>query len=127
MPERLKYHFEPEKGWMNDPNGLVFYKNQYHAFFQHYPYAPKWGQMHWGHAVSNDLIHWSEKPIALYPDMPYLGIWHDAQTDAPFVCIEPWCGLPDYECRPLDFSEKAQMFHIAPKAVKSVGFDMIFN
>jgi len=71
MPERLKYHFEPEKGWMNDPNGLVFYKNQYHAFFQHYPYAPKWGQMHWGHAVSNDLVHWTQKPIALYPDMPY--------------------------------------------------------
>ena len=71
MAERLKYHFEPQKGWINDPNGLIFYKGRYHAFFQHYPYAPKWGTMHWGHAVSDDLIHWEELPIALYPDQPY--------------------------------------------------------
>jgi len=62
-----------------------------------------------------------------YPDMPYLGIWHDAQSDAPFVCIEPWCGLPDYDNRPLDFSQKAQMFHLAPGTEKIVGFDLIFN
>lgn len=71
MPDRLKYHFEPKNGWMNDPNGLVFFRGKYHAFFQHYPYAPKWGQMHWGHAVSADLIHWEELPIALFPDKPY--------------------------------------------------------
>lgn len=71
MPERLHYHFEPQKGWMNDPNGLCFFKGKYHAFFQHYPYAPKWGQMHWGHAVSEDLVHWTELPIALFPDQPY--------------------------------------------------------
>ncbi len=68
---RLTRHFEPERGWMNDPNGLCFFQNQYHAFFQHYPHAPKWGPMHWGHAVSGDLLHWEEQPIALYPDMPY--------------------------------------------------------
>lgn len=68
---RLTGHFEPEAGWINDPNGLCFFKGQYHAFFQHYPHAPKWGPMHWGHAVSDDLIHWKELPIALYPDMPY--------------------------------------------------------
>ena len=68
---RLKYHFEPKKGWINDPNGLVFFQGKYHAFFQHYPYAPRWGQMHWGHAVSDDLINWEELPIALYPDKPY--------------------------------------------------------
>ena len=56
---------------MNDPNGLVFFKGRYHAFFQHYPHAPRWGQMHWGHCVSDDLITWEELPIALYPDMPY--------------------------------------------------------
>ncbi len=69
--ERLRYHFEPQKGWINDPNGLIYYKGKYHAFFQHYPYAPHWGQMHWGHAVSGDLVHWEELPIALYPDQPY--------------------------------------------------------
>ena len=68
---RFQYHFEPQTGWMNDPNGLVYYQGKYHAFYQHYPYAPQWGQMHWGHAVSADLIHWEEMPIALYPDMVY--------------------------------------------------------
>ncbi len=56
---------------MNDPNGLVFYRGRFHAFFQHYPHAPRWGQMHWGHCVSDDLISWEELPIALFPDMPY--------------------------------------------------------
>lgn len=70
-PERFRYHFEPSKGWMNDPNGLIYFRGEYHAFFQHYPHAPQWGQMHWGHAVSRDLIHWEELPIALYPDQSY--------------------------------------------------------
>jgi len=68
---RFQFHFEPKRGWMNDPNGLIYFRGQYHAFYQHYPHAPHWGQMHWGHAVSDDLVHWEELPIALYPDMEY--------------------------------------------------------
>lgn len=72
MKERLKYHFEPKKGWMNDPNGLVFFRGEYHAFFQHCPNEPKFEwPMYWGHAVSRDLIHWKELPVALAPDQPY--------------------------------------------------------
>lgn len=65
---RQKFHFMPEIGWMNDPNGLVFYKGQYHIFYQHYPYNSIWGDMHWGHAVSNDLVSYDYAPIALAPD-----------------------------------------------------------
>lgn len=68
---RFSHHFEPEKGWMNDPNGLCFYGGKYHAFFQYNPYAPHWDTMHWGHAVSDDLLHWRQTETALYPDMPY--------------------------------------------------------
>lgn len=65
---RPKIHFSPEKGWMNDPNGMVYIDGTYHFCYQHYPYDGVWGPMHWGNAVSKDLIHWEHRPIALYPD-----------------------------------------------------------
>lgn len=62
---RPQLHFTPQKNWMNDPNGMFYYKGKYHLFYQHNPFGIKWGHMSWGHAVSEDMISWTHKPIAL--------------------------------------------------------------
>ena len=65
---RPQFHFSPEANWMNDPNGMVFLDGEYHLFYQYYPDSTVWGPMHWGHAISADMVHWEHLPIALYPD-----------------------------------------------------------
>ena len=65
---RPQFHFSPEQMWMNDPNGMVYYDGEFHLFYQYYPDSNVWGPMHWGHAISRDLVHWEHLAIALYPD-----------------------------------------------------------
>lgn len=65
---RPQIHYSPLRNWMNDPNGCVYFQGEYHLYYQYHPFDSNWGPMHWGHAVSDDLIHWNEKNIAISPD-----------------------------------------------------------
>lgn len=71
VEQRPEFHLSPRIGWMNDPNGFSYHDGKYHMFYQYHPYSTKWGPMHWGHAVSEDLLHWEYLPAALAPDQEY--------------------------------------------------------
>ncbi|WP_167577683.1 GH32 C-terminal domain-containing protein [Ammoniphilus sp. YIM 78166] len=71
VTNRPYYHFTPEIGWMNDPNGFSFYRGKYHLFYQYYPYDVVWNDMHWGHATTQDFIQWGYQPVALANDKIY--------------------------------------------------------
>ncbi|ONK59038.1 uncharacterized protein A4U43_C08F2330 [Asparagus officinalis] len=74
--QRTGFHFQPEKNWMNDPNGPLYYKGWYHFFYQYNPNAAVWGDIAWGHAVSKDLLSWRHLPLAMVPDR-----WYDIATN----------------------------------------------
>ncbi len=82
--QRPTYHFLPPHNWMNDPNGLIQWNGQYHLFYQYNPAAPQWGAIHWGHAISHDLVHWQDMPIALAPTPGAPdegGVWSGSAVD----------------------------------------------
>jgi fructan beta-fructosidase len=81
-PFRPQFHFSPERNWMNDPNGLVYYDGEYHLFYQHNPFGIRWGHMSWGHAVSPDLVHWEQLPVALAEENGVMIVSGSAVVDA---------------------------------------------
>ncbi len=82
-PLRPQYHLMPAHNWMNDPNGPIYFGGRYHMFHQYNPLGPTWGNMHWAHATSPDMIHWEHEPIALAP-LPAALIQTESSAGAPF-------------------------------------------
>ena len=83
--ERPVYHVSPTVGWLNDPNGFSFYNGKYHLFYQYNPYSTRWSSLHWGHLVSEDLIHWDRLPVVMAPDEEYdnAGVWSGSAVALP--------------------------------------------
>ena len=109
MDYRPRYHASVRSGWGNDPNGLIYYNNKAHLFYQHYPFAPQWGPMHWGHFTSEDFVHWKEEPVALYPDQEYeqnLGCWSGTSIEIDGkMYLAYTCSRPGLQRQCLAFSE----------------------
>lgn len=101
-PHRTAYHFQPLTNWMNDPNGLIHWKGRYHLFYQYNPFGALWGNMHWGHAVSDDLVRWTHLPIALAPtpDGPDKdGVFSGCAVDKDGAPVLMYTGIaPEVQC-----------------------------
>lgn len=98
---RPTYHFLPPKGWMNDPNGLIHFRGEYHLFYQHNPESAVPRNIVWGHAVSKDVVRWKHLPIALRPDQPYDkdGVWTGCMVDDGGVPTAVYTGVhPEVQC-----------------------------
>ncbi|MCU4743051.1 glycoside hydrolase family 32 protein [Halobacteria archaeon AArc-m2/3/4] len=101
-PHRPAYHFAPPTNWLNDPNGLIQFDGTYHLFYQHNPAEPVWGDIHWGHARSEDLLHWTDEPIALEPDSPNVdadGCFSGCAVDDDGVPTLVYTGIDDDRAR----------------------------
>jgi len=89
QPYRNQFHASTRRGWNNDPNGMVFHDGKYHLYYQYNPFGIFWGNMHWGHLESTDLVHWEEKPIAIAQKLVKSGIW----SGGGFVDVDDTSGL----------------------------------
>ena len=114
--ERPEFHLSPKVGWMNDPNGFSYYKDKFHLFYQYYPYDSQWGPMHWGHAVSDDLLHWEYPPAE---DMP--------ENSSPFDFRDPkmWkCEDGTYRCVIVnDRADGKDVVLVSPQDMLPKGFE----
>lgn len=124
---RDKLHLRAPGNWINDPNGFIYYKGIYHLFYQHFPYEPRWGTMHWGHAVSRDLVTWEHHGIALYPSKYWdqngcfsgSAVEHDGTLRLYYTGIRYELVSPDNIHRSIDEQfEASQLMLISPDGVR---------